>query len=106
MGFDLIPDLCAPGVRPDLVENPPIRILVVDDEPLARRAITGALQTTFARPVAADSGESALGSPGRRVRRGVLDVCMPGMDGFAVCPAIHETPPTASPRWFLSRATR
>ncbi len=96
-GLDLLQDLCAPGVRPDLASNPPIRILVVDDEPLARRALTGALQMAFPRPVGAESGEAALGlATEKEFDLVFLDVLMPVMDGFAVCSKIHETVPNRS----------
>ena len=45
VAVDLLHDLCLADVQADLATNPPIRILVVDDDPLARRAISGALQT-------------------------------------------------------------
>jgi DNA-binding response OmpR family regulator len=97
IGLELLRDLCAPGVRPDLSTDPPIRILVVDDEPLARRALTGALQMAFPRPDGAESGETALGLAAEKEFDLVfLDVCMPVMDGFTVCARIHETVPNRS----------
>ena len=91
-GVDLLQDLCVPGLRPDLASNPPVRILVVDDEPVARRAITGAMQMAFPRPVGADSGETAVGlAVEKEFDLVFLDVCMPVMDGFTVCSKIHET---------------
>jgi DNA-binding response OmpR family regulator len=97
MGLDLLKDLCAPGVRADLSRNPPIRLLVVDDEPLARRALIGALQMAFSRPDGAESGETALGLAAEKEFDLVfLDVCMPVMDGFTLCAKIHETVPNRS----------
>ncbi len=94
MGLELLKDLCAPGVKADLSSNPPIRILVVDDEPLARRALTGALQMAFSRPDGAESGETAVGIAAEKEFDLVfLDVCMPVMDGFTACAKIHETVP-------------
>jgi CheY-like chemotaxis protein len=91
-GVDLLIDLCDPEVRPDLVTEPPIRLLVVDDDPVARRAITGALQVAFEKPDAVDSGEAALVSATEKHFDAIfLDVEMPGMDGFAVCLKIRET---------------
>jgi DNA-binding response OmpR family regulator len=103
-GLELFEDLCAPGVRPDLTSNPPIRILVVDDEPLSRRAITCALQMVFPKPDGAEDGETALELAAEKEFDLVfLDVCMPEMDGFKVCPKIHETVPNrATPVVFLT----
>ena len=85
-------ELCAPGVRPDLAEKPPIRIMVVDDEPLARRALVSALQMKLPRPDGVESPQSALLMAGEKAFDLVfLDVCMPEMDGFTVCTKLHET---------------
>jgi CheY-like chemotaxis protein len=69
-----------------------IRILVVDDDPIARRAITNALQLQFGKPEVADSGEAALALTQEKSFDVIfLDVLMPGMDGFATCERIRET---------------
>jgi CheY-like chemotaxis protein len=92
-GLNLLNDLCGPQVRTDLVTNPPIRVLVVDDEPMARRAITGALQMAFSRPEIAESGETALAvANDKQFDLVFMDVSMPGMDGFATCAKLHEIP--------------
>ena len=89
---DLLDELCGEGVKPDLAVNPPIRLLVVDDDLVARRAITCALQTAFEKPESADSGEVALALATERPFDAIfMDVQMPGMDGFAACLRIHET---------------
>jgi len=78
-------------VQPELA-NPPVRILVVDDEPIARRALVAATQSCFARPDSADSGETALAlAEERQFDLIFLDVRMPGMDGFTTCSKVHET---------------
>jgi len=47
----------------------------------------------FGRPEQADSGEAALEMAANRAFDLIfLDVLMPGMDGFASCMKIHETP--------------
>ena len=89
--LDLLLDLCRTGANPDLAQ-PPVQLLVVDDDPVARRAITGTLQLAFGRPDSVENGEAAL----RLVREKpfdliFLDVRMPGMDGFAACSRIHQT---------------
>lgn len=88
---DVLIDLCLKGVRPDLASTPPISILVVDDEPLARRAIVGALQTAFIKPASVENGEAALALTAQKTFDVIfLDVLMPGMDGYQVCAKIHE----------------
>jgi PleD family two-component response regulator len=89
---NLLAELCVRGQNPELATNPPIRILVVDDDPIIRRAITGALQTAFERPESADGGKAALALAAEKPFDVIFtDVQMPGMDGFTVCAKIHET---------------
>jgi CheY-like chemotaxis protein len=89
---DALGALCRSGVKPDLAANPPIRLLVVDDDPVSRRAIAGALQMAFGKPESADSGEAALALATEKPFDAIfMDVQMPGMDGFAACLKIHET---------------
>ena len=89
---DLIEELGRSGAEPDLAA-PPIRILVVDDDLIARRAFVGAVQMAFGRPDSAPNGEAALALAGKKRFDVIfLDVRMPGMDGFTTCAKIHETP--------------
>jgi CheY-like chemotaxis protein len=91
-GVELLHDLCDAGLRSDLLTNPPIRMLVVDDDPIARRAVAGALQMAFEKPEAAASGEAALAAATARPFDLIfMDVQMPGMDGFTACAKLHET---------------
>ncbi len=101
---DLLPELCAPGLRADLAVNPPVHMLVVDDDLVARRVIVGALQTAFARPESAENGEAALALAIEKPFDVIfLDVVMPGMDGFEVCSKIRETIPNrATPIVFVT----
>ncbi len=90
-GLDLFVELCQSRPKTDLADNPPMRMLVVDDEPLARRAITGALQMAFARPDSVESGEAAVALAAEKEFDVVfMDVFMPGMDGFTACTGIHD----------------
>jgi CheY-like chemotaxis protein len=89
---ELLNELCLPGLEPDLGINPPIQLLVVDDDPVARRALAGALQTTFKKPQCGENGEVAL-AMAREEQFDVvfLDQQMPGMNGFETCSKIRET---------------
>jgi CheY-like chemotaxis protein len=101
---DLLQDLCAMGLRADLAINPPVQMLVVDDDLVTRRVIVGALQTAFARPESVESGESALALATEKPFDVIfLDVVMPGMNGFEVCSKIRETIPNrATPVVFVT----
>jgi CheY-like chemotaxis protein len=90
-GVELLKDLCVPGMKADLALNPPIRMLVVDDDLVARRVLVGALQTVFEKPESVEDGESALALTMKKTFDVIfLDVQMPGMDGFEVCAKIRE----------------
>ncbi|MDB6111976.1 MAG: signaling protein [Pedosphaera sp.] len=104
VAVDLLTDLFTNRVKPDLATKPAISILVVDDDPLTRRAITGALQNAFLKPENADDGESALALTAKTSFDVIfMDVQMPGMDGFTACSKIHETGPnTKTPVVFVT----
>jgi CheY-like chemotaxis protein len=101
---DLLADLCVPGLKADLATNPPIQMLVVDDDLVARRVLVGALQTVFARPESVENGEAALALAVEKPFDVIfLDVQMPGMDGFEVCSKIRDTIPNrATPVVFVT----
>jgi cyclic di-GMP phosphodiesterase len=72
------------------------RILVVDDDPLVREVLLRFLEREGYEPVPAGSGEEALEilhvAPPDLV---LLDVQLPGIDGYAVCRRIKENEATA-----------
>jgi len=89
--LDLLDDLCWTGCDPDLAD-PPVRLLVVDDDPVARRAVCGSLQLAFGRPESAESGEAGFALAAEKSFDLIfLDMLMPGIDGFTTCRKIRET---------------
>lgn len=91
-GIDLMGLLCTRTFRADLATEPPIRLLVVDDEPISRTALCSALKRIFKEPDLAHEGKTALSLvEQRRYDLVLLDVEMPGLDGFEVCTKIHDT---------------
>jgi CheY-like chemotaxis protein len=105
-GIELLQELCA-DVASAARSNQPVHILVVDDDPVARRALTGVLQTSFEKPVCAENGPAALALAAEKVFDVVfLDVQMPGMDGIEVFARLRsEGRNTATPVVFVSGRT-
>lgn len=83
--------LSACTMEPDL-NNPAIRVLVVDDDPIARRAVSNALQLAFDKPDNAETGQAAVALAGQKIFDVIfLDILMPDMDGFETCSKIRRT---------------
>ncbi len=96
-GVDLLEQLCQPGVRADLLNNPPVRLLAVDDDIISRTAVSLSLKKALTPPDLAESGEKALALATMHAYDAIfLDVQMPGMDGFELCLKIRETVPNAT----------
>jgi CheY-like chemotaxis protein len=90
--IDLLGSLSTPGVKPDLVSNPPIRFLAVDDDSISRHAVSFALRKALNKPDLAENGEAALALASQIPYDAIfLDVQMPGMNGFETCSKIHAT---------------
>jgi phosphoserine phosphatase RsbU/P len=75
---------------------PPATILVVDDSPVNLQVLVRTLHGTGHKILAARDGNTAL-DIARRARPDLilLDVMMPGLDGFEVCRAIKAQPESA-----------
>lgn len=86
----------APQVAAGAPPEPAAAILVVDDEPHNLEVIQGFLQMEGFTVFSADDGEAALAALAHsRPDLVLLDVRMPGLDGFEVCRRIKENPTTA-----------
>ena len=73
-----------------------ITILAVDDQPANLRLLDAVLSPRGYRVVHATSGEQALELlPSTRVDLVLLDIVMPGIDGYEVCRRIRGAPETA-----------
>jgi len=89
----LLESLLRTGFPADLVSNPPIRLLVVDDDAVSRVALAMALKKAFPLPDVAPAGESALVLAAKQTYDVMfLDVEMPGMNGFELCAKLRGTP--------------
>lgn len=92
--IDFFAELSKPGLRTDLMDNPPIDILIVDDEMLSRRAIVYALEKAFLKATAVEDGEAALAkTQTTKFDLIFLDVNMPGIDGFQLCDRLRQNGP-------------
>jgi DNA-binding response OmpR family regulator len=72
------------------------RVLVIEDDPSVRELLTIALRKQAFDVLEAPDGETGLALAGRE-RPGlvVLDLRLPGIDGFAVLQALKRSPATA-----------
>jgi len=82
-------------------------VLVVDDEAVNRKILNWALCEAGFRVATAQSGGEAVGMAlEQRPDLIILDIIMPGEDGFAVCRRLQESPATREiPIIFLSGLT-
>lgn len=99
LSVDFLGCLFEHGTVPGRQEVPSTSILVVDDEPISRRAITYSLEKAKLKSVTVEDPQTAL----RLLAENnfdliFLDVDMPDMSGFELCtrlrnlPAHHKTP--------------
>lgn len=78
-----------------MTEPRPSTVLVVDDNAIIRRLQEAQLEALHVQLVAASGGEEALALM-RSIQPDLvlLDVVMPGMDGFRVCESLKSNPAT------------
>lgn len=71
-----------------------VPILIVDDDPVQRRLLEGAVTRFGHGAILADGGEAALsaldGPHGRDIGLVILDLAMPGIDGLGVLKSMRE----------------
>src|SRR5208283_2201712 len=92
-GVDFLGFLFASGTAPEKQEMPAAEILVVDDEPISRRAITYALEKAHLQSVSAEDPNAALKLlEEKNFDLVFLDVDMPGMTGYELCAKLRNLP--------------
>ncbi len=74
----------------------PVRVLVVDDNPVTRYATVRVLSAAGFQTIEAESGQEALQRADITMSAVVLDVNLPDIDGFQVCRMLRERPETAT----------
>jgi CheY-like chemotaxis protein len=89
--------ICEPGVEEKLVSDAPVRMLVVEDDPLAKRAVMTTLERAFEKPESANDGAAALALVEQKSYDVIFtDVEMPFMNGFELCALIRTSGPNRS----------
>jgi len=67
------------------------KVLIVDDEKLARTMLTDLLRGKDYTVITAEDGASGLAAAQKEKPNAIiLDIMMPGMDGFEVCQALKN----------------
>jgi CheY-like chemotaxis protein len=98
---------CVPGMEEKGAGFAPVQLLVVEDEPLARRAVMGTLELAFDKPETASNGAAALELVAQQAYDVIFtDVQMPFMNGFELCQLIRMGGANqATPVVFISACT-
>ncbi len=82
------------------------KVLVVDDERLLRSMLKDALEQAGYTVVLAENGEAALArAKAESPDCVVLDIMMPGLDGYETCAALKKDPDLAAVPVILVSAT-
>ncbi len=90
------PDRTDTIVRAPKAAPPRAKILVVDDDPDMRRLVSAILTENGHRVVEAADGEEGLALADREdPDLMILDILMPGLDGYEVCRRLADQPHTA-----------
>jgi CheY-like chemotaxis protein len=93
IAVDFLSFLFEHGTRPEQQEFPAASILVVDDETIACRAITYALEKAQLQSVSVQDPNAALKLLSEKQFDLVfLDVDMPGMNGYELCNKLRRLP--------------
>jgi phosphoserine phosphatase RsbU/P len=95
------------SATPQLAPSAQKLILIVDDTPLNIGVISGALKDSYKTKVATNGEKAlALASAEEKPDLILLDIMMPGMDGYEVCSRLKADPATAEiPVIFLTGQT-
>src|SRR5580700_2057304 len=95
------------SATPQLAPSAQKLILVVDDTPLNIGVISGALKDSYKTKVATNGEKAlALASAEEKPDLILLDIMMPGMDGYEVCSRLKADPATSEiPVIFLTGQT-
>jgi CheY-like chemotaxis protein len=88
--LEMLEKLCFAG--PEMAgRDRSVRALVVDDDAIARRVMSNALQLCYVEPELAENGEAAIALGASKTFDVIfMDVLMPGMDGFETSALIRE----------------
>jgi DNA-binding response OmpR family regulator len=92
-GVDFLGFLFDRGTAPEKQEIPAGNILVVDDEPISRRAITYALEKAHLQSATAEDPNAAFKLlEEKKFDLVFLDIDMPGMSGYELCAKLRALP--------------
>ena len=92
-GVDFLGFLFERGVYTDKRHIPAANVLVVDDEPISRRAVIYAVEKARMKPTPADNAAEALQLLAETDFDLIfLDVDMPGMNGYELCAKLRAMP--------------